>query len=235
MHRYTFPRHRDARLVIDFSLGGLAIPHGATMPLRAHLESVAPGVAQGEIVVEGAPLAVHIECDAEQWRQMLWYDRRLMPGGTRLDFDHIRPTTLRPFGLMWAGPTRAGAGASSCGSASRCAGSSRRARTSSATAAPAPPASTRSGAIARTTTWRRPARRRSRSTRATAERDTVFATALYHSLIKPCLAPDESPFWPADGPFVFDISTMWDIYRTQLPLLTALAARPGGRARRPRC
>ena len=108
VHRYTFPRHHDARLVVDLSLGGLAIPHGRTVPLRAHLHAVAPGVAQGQIVVEGAPLAVHVECDTPQWRRLLWYDRRLMPGGTRLDFDHIRPTTLRPFGLMWAGPTRAG-------------------------------------------------------------------------------------------------------------------------------
>ena len=108
VHRYTFPRNRNARVVIDFSLGGLAIPHGETIPLRAHLESIGPGIAQGEIVVEGAPLAVYVECDARSWRQMLWYDRRLMPGGTRLAFDHIRPTTLRPFGLMWAGPSDAG-------------------------------------------------------------------------------------------------------------------------------
>ena len=109
VHRYTFPAHRDARVVVDMSLGGLAIPFGRTVPLRARLESVAPGVAQGEIVLEGVPLAVHVECDAPpSWRQLLWYDRRLMPGGTRLDFDHIRPTTLRPFGLMWAGPTEPG-------------------------------------------------------------------------------------------------------------------------------
>jgi putative alpha-1,2-mannosidase len=57
---------------------------------------------------------------------------------------------------------------------------------------------------------------------SSTERQTVFSTALYHSLIKPCLAPSESPFWPSDGPFAFDISTMWDIYRTQLPLLTTL-------------
>ena len=43
VHRYTFPAHRDARMVIDFSLGGLAIPYGATVPLRAHLESIGPG------------------------------------------------------------------------------------------------------------------------------------------------------------------------------------------------
>ena len=108
VHRYTFPAHKDARLVIDFSMGGLAIPYGATVPLRAHIESLGPGIAQAEIVVEGAPLAVHLECDAGDWRQLLWYDRRLMPGGTRLDFDRIRPTTLRPFGLMWRGPTEPG-------------------------------------------------------------------------------------------------------------------------------
>jgi putative alpha-1,2-mannosidase len=54
------------------------------------------------------------------------------------------------------------------------------------------------------------------------DRRTVFSTALYHSLIKPCFAANESPFWPMDGPFVFDLCTMWDIYRTQLPLITAL-------------
>ena len=41
-------------------------------------------------------------------------------------------------------------------------------------------------------------------------------------MIKPCFAHGESPFWPSAGPFVFDICTMWDIYRTQLPLITAL-------------
>ncbi len=108
VHRYTFPRITTPASSIDFSLGGLAIEHGRTVPMRAHLHTLSPGVAQGEIVVEGAPLAVHVECDTPEWRQMLWYDRRLMPGGTRLDFDHIRPTTLRPFGLMWVGPTHAG-------------------------------------------------------------------------------------------------------------------------------
>ena len=219
VHRYTFPKHRDARVVIDFSLGGLGIPHGATVPLRAHLETVSPGVAQGEIVVEGAPLSVYIECDADSWRQMLWYDRRLMPGGTRLDFDRIRPTTLRPFGLMWAGPSEAGASVElrigfslrgveqarqnlldDCGPGTQ-RFDRRRERTRKS--------------------WRK-ALKRVRIEASSDEQQTVFSTALYHSLIKPCLAYDESPFWPTEGPFVFDLSTMWDIYRTQLPLITTL-------------
>lgn len=218
VHRYTFPSHRDARVVVDFSLGGLAIPYGRTVPLRAHLHSVAPGVAQGEVVMEGAPLAVHVECDAADWRQMLWYDRRLMPGGTRLDFDHIRPTTLRPFGLMWAGPSRPGQvvelriGFSLRGVD--------RARENLARDLRAG-ASFDARRTATTSTWREHLGKVAVDT-PSSDRATVLGTALYHSLIKPCLAPDESPFWPMPGPFAYDISTMWDIYRTQLPLLTAL-------------
>ena len=89
VHRYTFGEHPDARLVIDFSHGGLAIPHGETVPLRAQLEMVGPGMVRGEVVVEGVPLAVHIECDTPGWRQLLWYDKRLMHGGTRLDFEAL--------------------------------------------------------------------------------------------------------------------------------------------------
>lgn len=218
VHRCTFPAHRDARIVVDLSHGGLAIPYGATVPLRARLESLEPGLARGEIVVEGVPLAFHVECDTD-WRQMLWYDRRLMPGGTRLDLDSIRPSTLRPFGLMWAGPSRAGQSVElrfgfslrgpeqaranlyrDCGP-ERPSFTSRHAATSAAWGE-------HLGLIEVDT--------------PSPERRRIFATALYHALIKPCLAPVESPSWPANGPFAFDVSTMWDIYRTQLPLLLAL-------------
>ncbi|MBF4463223.1 MULTISPECIES: glycoside hydrolase domain-containing protein [unclassified Rathayibacter] len=219
VHRYTFPEHRSARVVVDLSMGGLAIASGATVPLRAQLHSVSPGVAAGEVVMEGAPLAVHLECDALQWRQMLWYDRRLMPGGTRLDFDHIRPTTLRPFGLMWAGPSVAGQTVElRMGFSLR---GPERARENLHRDVPP----TGGGFDQRRDRTRKTWRKRLRTIAVdtpSAERETVFSTALYHSLIKPCLAPSESPFWPSDGPFVFDISTMWDIYRTQLPLLSTL-------------
>jgi putative alpha-1,2-mannosidase len=220
VHRYTFPSHRDARLVIDLSLGGLAIPHGRTVPLRAHLHTLAPGVAQGEIVVEGAPLAVHVECDTPQWRQLLWYDRRLMPGGTRLDFDYIRPTTLRPFGLMWAGPTEAGQVVElRFGFSLR--GVDQARDNLYADCGPGP-SSFAPRLAATTTAWDAHLGAIEVET-PSSDKATVLGTALYHSLVKPCLAPGESPFWPADGPFAFDISTMWDIYRTQLPLLTTLA------------
>ncbi len=217
VHRYTFPEHPNARVVIDFSLGGLSLPHSATIPVRAHLESVAPGVAQGTIVVEGAPLSVYIECDAETWRQMLWYDRRLMPGGTRLDFDHIRPTTLRSFGMMWAGPSHAGQQIElRMGFSLRGVEQARRNLYEDGGTDGFDALRERTRAA-----WIRSLEAISVETES-PERATVFATALYHSLIKPCLAPGESPFWPSDGAFAFDLSTLWDIYRTQLPLLTVL-------------
>jgi predicted alpha-1,2-mannosidase len=228
VHRYTFPAHKDARLVIDFSAGGLSIPYGATVPLRAHLEALAPGVAQAEIVVEGAPLAVHLEADVGDWRQLLWYDRRLMPGGTRLDFDRIRPTTLRPFGLMWRGDAEPGRVVELRFGFSLRGVEQARANlladcgvTSTGTGSTSPAASFDARHAETAARWRRDLSR-IRVETPSSDRQRIFSTALYHSLIKPCFAPDESPFWPADGPFVFDLCTMWDIYRTQLPLITAL-------------
>ena len=46
-------------------------------------------------------------------------------------------------------------------------------------------------------------------------------------MIKPCEAHNESPFWPWDGPFYFDMCTMWDLYKTQLPLMMTLSTEFG--------
>ncbi|MAT05047.1 MAG: glycoside hydrolase [Acidimicrobiaceae bacterium] len=219
VHRFTFPAAADARVVIDLSQGGLAIDHGATVPLRAHMQSLGHSDAAGHITVEGAPLSFHLACDSPGWRQSLWYDRRLMEGSTRLEFDDIRPTTLRPFGLLWRGPIDAG-GAVELRLGFSLRGAERAEANLLADVA------TRQEAFDTRRTATKRAWREHLGTIAIetgdADRSTVFATALYHSLIKPCFAPGESPFWPADGPFVFDLCTMWDIYRTQLPLITAL-------------
>jgi predicted alpha-1,2-mannosidase len=219
VHRYTFPANRSARVVVDLSIGGLAIEHGRTVPLRAQVESMGHGRAQGTVVVEGVPLSVYLEVDSPGWRQMVWHDRRLIHGGTRLDFDSIRHTTLRPFGLLFIGPAAAGQTVEvrlgfslrgceqartnlrkECGDSGP-AFDTVRARTQASWA----------GHLGRV-----------RVEGGTPARRTVLATSLYHALIKPSFADDESPFWPASGPFVFDVCTMWDIYKTQIPLLAAL-------------
>ncbi len=225
VHRYRYPESDDARVVLDFSLGGLAIEHGETIPVRAQLASLGHGRAEGTLVVEGVPLSIAVECDHPEWRPMLWYDRRLMAGSTRLEFDAIRPTTLRPFGLIFRGPAasneavevrlgfslrgtdQAWANLAADVEAEGPAFDSRRQATADAWGAVFDRIDTEGGSVAQ---------------------QQVFATAVYHSFIKPCFAPDESPFWPGDGPWVFDLATMWDIYKTQLPLLTTLAPERAG-------
>ncbi|MBB5802185.1 putative alpha-1,2-mannosidase [Saccharothrix ecbatanensis] len=219
VHRYTFPEHRSARIVVDLSCGGLAIDHGHTVPLRAHVESIGHGRAQGTVVVEGVPLSVYIEVDIPGWRQMLWHDRRLIEGGTRLDFDRIRQTTLRPFGLLFIGPAAAGQSVEvRIGFSLRgCEQARANLRRECGEGTPA-----FGNTLARTKDrWRDHVGRIEVEGGSPARRQ-VFATALYHSLIKPCFADDESPFWPTSGPFAFDVCTMWDIYKTQLPLLAAI-------------
>lgn len=51
----------------------------------------------------------------------------------------------------------------------------------------------------------------------------IFYSNLYHTLIKPCDWSGEAfPFRKQEGDFMLDIVTMWDIYKTQLPLLFTL-------------
>ncbi|WP_308193450.1 GH92 family glycosyl hydrolase [Nonomuraea sp. MG754425] len=220
VHRYTFPEHGSARVVVDLSCGGLAIDLGQTVPVRAQVESMGHGRAQGTVVMEGVPLSVYVEVDSPGWRQMLWYDRRLIDGGTRLDFDSIRHTTLRPFGMLFIGPSapgqtvevRMGFSLRGCEQARE---NLERECGRSGPAFDAVRGHTRDR-------WARHLGR-VQVEGGTPARRTVFATALYHALIKPCFADDESPFWPTSGPFAFDVCTMWDIYKTQLPLLAAIA------------
>lgn len=224
VHRYTFPETRDARLVVDLSVGGLDIPYGETVPLRAHLESVEIDEAQGEIVVEGTPLAVHMRAATPGWRQLLWYDRRLMPGGRRLDFDAIRPTTVRPFGVMWQGSVAAGETVElRIGFSLRGPDQARRNLARDVPDDGGFDERARSTRAAWTAAMA-PVQVSGRTDPDAARSRRVLATALYHSLIKPALAADESPQWPTRGPYAFDICTMWDIYRTQLPLLGLLHA-----------
>jgi putative alpha-1,2-mannosidase len=219
VHRYTFPEHRSARVVVDLSCGGLAIEHGRTVPLRAQVESMGHGRAQGTVVVEGVPLSVYLEVDSPSWRQMLWHDRRLIDGGTRLDFDSIRHTTLRPFGLLFIGPIAAGQTVEvRLGFSLRGCEQARENLRRECGEAPRAFDTVRAQTRAR---WADHVAR-IEVDGGTPARRKVFATAMYHSLIKPCFADDESPFWPASGPYAFDVCTMWDIYKTQLPLLAAV-------------
>ena len=216
VHRYTFHEGGDSRVAIDFSCGGLALEHGRTLPLRADLETLGPGKAQGTVVMEGVPLSVYIEVDNPHVRQSLWYDRQVIGGGTRLVFDYIRQTTLRTFGVLFSGKLDPGETVTVKLGFSLRGVAQARANCELTHNLGFDEVRHRTQRV-----WSDRLGRINVEGGSEAQR-RVFYTALYHSMLKPCFAQDESPFWPTPGPFVFDLCTMWDVYKTQLPLMTAL-------------
>ncbi|MEM1211994.1 MAG: glycoside hydrolase domain-containing protein [Planctomycetota bacterium] len=254
-HRYTFPKTKRANLVLDCSRGGIDIPYGRTVPTLAEVEALAPDTARAKLVVEGVPLYVWVRTNMDAWKYGVWYDDKNVGGGRALVFDHIRESTLTRFGIHFGGPTSPDepvelALGFSWRSTEQARDNLHRA-TDRPVAQPLPlnwadddpvPRGTVTPAVAGNrhnpvpsfTIIRREAEKawssdlgRIQVQGGTADQRTLFYTALYHSLIKPSDASDESPFWPGNGPFFYDFCTMWDIYKTQLPLLLTFYPKRG--------
>lgn len=215
MHRYTFAEDCTAIIAIDLSHGGIAIEDGRTVPQRAHCEIDGVSTAHSEVVLEGVSLcsAISLRYYEEEPTAELWQGDAVLEEQDELSHQYIRPSTFKPFGVMFTMPVKAGH-----------------------------QLELRIGFSWRTS---RKARKHVPSRRFNVTRDRaagrwadklgaieieggteaqrkVFRTSHYRSMIKPCEAHDESPFWPWDGPFYFDMSTMWDLYKTQLPLMLSL-------------
>ncbi|MBO5480625.1 MAG: glycoside hydrolase family 92 protein [Clostridia bacterium] len=59
------------------------------------------------------------------------------------------------------------------------------------------------------------------------EEKEVFYSNFYHSLIKPCAWQNESFLWDERETFYLDFATLWDVYKTQMPLIFALYPETG--------
>lgn len=219
VHRYTFPESRRSILAIDFSHGGIEIPDGRTIPLRGEFRMLGTSTAEACVTMEGLALRIAVEVrglDTAGFESGLWIDG--VAQGDRLEqsFDYIRESTYRPWGVYFARPTEPGQ------TIEVHLAFSLRSRPlawrNMSADGPRDFDTARSKANAE---WD-DALRRIRVTGGTQDQRKTFYTALYHALIKPCEANNESPFWPWDGPFYFDLSTMWDMYKTQLPLAMTL-------------
>ncbi len=222
VHRYTFPASEQALLAIDFSHGGIAIEDGRTLPLRAELQLLDDGSAEACVTMEGLPIRMAVAVrglDGPGSDAVLWEAGQLLAGSQRA-YEAIRESTYRPFGVVYRGPTGPGQ------QVEVEIAFSLRSRERARQQLPAGPQSFAAARLSAQQTWTtllgrvevdggRPDQRR------------TFATALYHSLLKPSEACDESPFWPWDGPFYFDFATLWDMYKTQLPLLLTLCPETG--------
>jgi len=215
VHRYTFKEDCDAVLLIDLSHGGIAIEDGQTIPHRASCEVTGLNTACSEVVLEGVALctSASVRYYDEEPTAQLWHGNQILEDQDDLSFNYIRESTFEPFGVMFTMPVQAGHQIElRIGFSWR---SIKKARKN---------LPSRRFDVTR----ERAAKRWDDKLSAieieggTNDQRKTFRTSQYRSLIKPCEAKDESPFWPWDGPFFYDMSTMWDLYKTQLPLAMSL-------------
>ncbi|WP_338689336.1 glycoside hydrolase domain-containing protein [Haloferula helveola] len=208
VHRYRFPEGTDAHVAVDASAGGLLIDGMESYPQGGELHLEPDGSVAGFVVMEGIP--VHFRCSAGDAEAYLWEDDEPTEASDyelTLDKQKLRPT----FGFGFRGKGRI---------IELYFGFSLREPEAARVAADLGE-SLESSASEAASAWEAQLAMIEVEGGDEASRE-VFTTALYHSLLKPADFRDENPFTRKSGPFFLDLSTLWDLYKTQLPLMMSL-------------
>ena len=218
IHRYHFPVGSMPCLAIDFVHGGLlASNHGAIVPSAARAYLTEDGF-EGAVVMEGIPIYVCGRLRQKAAAAHLYVGSRTI-GEQSVSFadgDEI-PATL---GVCLEADTSNGMEcelllAFSLKDAAQ-------ARKNLASFADQSFDDVRQAA---TVLWEERLGRIQVDGNDAARR--LFYSAFYHSLIKPCSLNGESPFYDNAHPFYADFATLWDQYKTALPLIFSLFPEDG--------
>lgn len=205
-HRYTFPAGIRPSVAVDVSAGGLLVDDMSSYPQGGEFWLCEGGV-EGFVAMEGIP--IHFRCEVEGATSYLWEEEERIEG-TRYELTLDRQKQRPSFGFGFDGGE---------GSAMELSfGFSLR---DGERAAQAVAGGMEEIAASAASEWEALLSRVEVEGGTQAQRE-VFATAMYHSCIKPADFADENPFTQKDGPFFLDLSTLWDLYKTQLPLLMTL-------------
>lgn len=208
-HRYRFPEGTAPSVAVELSSGGLLIDDMGTYPQWAVCRIAEDGSVVGEVVMEGIPIHFHCRCPGGE--AFLWEDEESVPETSyelSLDKQKFRPT----FGFGF----RAAEGSE----LELVFGFSLR-EESRALEVVEMAADFEASARQAAESWESVLSRIEVEGGTEAQRE-VFATAMYHSFLKPADFTGENPFTRKDGPFFLDLSTLWDLYKTQLPLVMSL-------------
>lgn len=209
-HRYRFPSATGNRLVLDLGIGGLQIPGMASPAEAVVVERHGADAVSGCCVFEGIPLFFHAVASSGTCR--LWQDETIVDGD-RLAQTVRDPDAAPNIGVVWQdiGEEVAWTIAIS--------------RANEAAAQVLATVAQRRGFDS----VRLEARRQWQSTldglRVAGGRETdrrILASAWYHSCLKP-VRTDAG----ADGDLFVDCATLWDQYKTQLPLIFATQPQQG--------
>lgn len=205
-HRYHFPEGSLPTVVVDVSAGGLLIDEMSSYPQGGEIRITEDGV-EGIAVMEGIPIYFH--CEAKGAKPFLWEDEERIEGDCyELTLDRQKQRPSFGFGFEEEGTLL-----------ELSFGFSLRDKQRAMTSAEGPDLDQVAAAAA--TEWEGILSRIQVEGGSAAQRE-VFATAMYHSCIKPADFADENPFTQREGPFFLDLSTLWDLYKTQLPLMMSL-------------
>lgn len=223
IHRYSFPEGSTGKVAIDFSSGGLEIEGMRTYPEKARGRFRDRSVCTGRVVIEGIPFFFHLQCTSPVGRSGFWVDGepldRPEDGNFQAEADLIR--SGKPYGVWFESGSKGGVMEIRLGLSLHCPdrpdeaiemGSDR----------PFEIISGEADALWESILGK------IEITGGSDEQRRLFYTALYHATIKPADFRDENPFSGEPGPFFFDLSTLWDLYKTQLPLLMTLWPELGG-------
>ncbi len=211
-HRYDFPESSKSPCVlVNASSAGLLLDTMTSYPQGAELKIESPSRVSGTLLMEGVP--IHFVCECPGGEAKLWEEDEWLEGEDTFTLGIDKQKIQPEFGFGFVGSqstmelnfafslqelTRAGEATSNLAAIAH-----------------------EKLACQAESTWNEALSKIQISGGTEAQRE-VFYTALYHSFLKPADFKGENPFRKSDGPFFFDLSTLWDLYKTQLPLMMTL-------------
>ena len=215
IHTYRFAPGATGKVAIDFTSGGLLIEGMKTYPNAAKAVFKDEKTCHAVVDIEGIPYHAHIECLTPIVDSGFWKEGKAIEEQDSFTLTQEDKSGETPFGIWFEAETPGEAVEIRFGFSLH--DSERptqaielnRHRSANEIAADA------SGI------WESILSKIEIKGGTDSERE-IFYSALYHATLKPGDFMDENPFSGEPGPFFFDLSTLWDLYKTQLPLLMTL-------------
>jgi len=220
-HRYRFPATGIPGIAIDLGNGGVHDPERGTRPTVAAVTLTGSTSARGHLVLEGFPIYFQVEVAGDVESASLWADEREIKDTESMQLPSANhPAVPSTFGVLFTGLSeqtdlRIGFSFRGLDEAQR------HLRSAEAAGFDAVREAAHSA-------WRDVVER-IRVEGGTDDQREIFYTSMYRSFIKPTDCRNESPYWNDDSEFFIDFATMWDIYKTTLPLLMTVQPEQAGR------
>lgn len=216
VHRYRFPAGVAGKVAIDFASGGLLIEGMGTYPEKAKGAFTDARTCRGRVILEGIPFHFHLECLSPIRASGFWEDGEMLPEEERkFKASSKARAEKKHFGAWFEAESPGQEIEVRIGFSLHC-----------------PERSGEAVALQHDRSLEEIAERAGEKWDAilrkieveggTDELNEIFYTAFYHATLKPADFMDENPFSGEPGPFFFDLSTLWDLYKTHLPLLMTL-------------